>query len=143
MQWKWNEARPSGRRSGRNRLLSGGTKVNVIIGLLVLVIIGWAVAMFSRPYLRKSKFEHMMADEMREIAKTNDPEAMITDLITEAQGLGLPPLTRDDFFFEGGKGKPSLLRVKYTEKIRLFDDKWYIIPMVAEKELNIPLEAPP
>jgi len=143
MRWKWNEASPSGKWSRGNRLLFGGTKVNVIIGLLALVAIGWAVAMFSRPYLRQSKFEHMMGDEMREVAKTNDPEAMITNLITDAQTLGLPLLTRDDFFFEGGKGKPSLLRVKYTEKIRLFDDKWYVIPMVAEKELNIPLEAPP
>jgi hypothetical protein len=121
--------------------LAGGTKVNVIIAICILVGIGFGVARFSQPYLLNARFETIMSQHMRELVKTNEDD-MIADLIQEAHKLGLPPLSRDDFYFEGGPGKPSVMRVKWTAKIQLWDDKYYIIPMTAEKELQIPSEIP-
>ena len=140
MQWKWNAARPSGSRPRKTaHNLSGGTKVNAVIGLIVLVIIAWGVAKFSAPYLRQSRFEHLMGDEMRELVRTGE-EKMVDNVILDAVKTKLPPITRDNIQFEGGVGKESTMTVKYKEQIRLYDDKWYIIPITAEKELHIPNE---
>jgi hypothetical protein len=140
MQWKWNAAKPSGNRPRRTvHNLSGGSKVNAIIGLLVIVIIAWGVMKFSAPYLRQSRFEHLMGEEMRELVRTGE-DKMIQDVIQDAVKTKLPPITRDNIHFEGGVGKDSVMTVKYNEQIRLYDDKWYIIPIVAEKELHIPNE---
>jgi hypothetical protein len=122
--------------------LSGGTKVNVFITICILVLIGFVVARGSQPYLLNLKYENVMSQHMRVLVKSNEDD-MIADLIQEAQKLGLGPLTRDDFYFEGGPGKPSVMRVKWVAKIQLWDDKWYLQPMTAEKELNIPYEIPP
>jgi len=139
MQWKWREVKRSGSSSRKSERLSGGTKFNVFLVLVFLVAVGWAVATFSAPYLRKDKLENTMADRMRFLSKSN-VEDMIIDLTDEAKKIGLPPLTRENFYFEGGPGQDSLLRVKYVEKIKLYDDKWYVMPLVAEKELHIPKE---
>jgi len=138
MRWKWSEAKLSGSRRKSSRL-AGGAKINIVIILCLLALIGWGVAVFSRPYLRKNKFEHIMAERIREFGSTGQ-EGMIRALIELARKQGLPELSRDDFEFEGGVGKDSVLRVSYKERVRLFDDKWYIIPMVAEKQLHIPLQ---
>jgi len=118
---------------------SGGTKINIMIWLAILVAIGWAVAVFSGPYLRKSKFQHDMAENMRYLVKS-DEETVIQECIEDAKKDGLPAIRREDVFFEGGVGKDSVMKIKYKEKVKLFGDKVVILNMEAIKELKPPPE---
>ena len=140
MQWKWKETSQNGSRSrGTAKSLSGGTKINIVIGLAILVAIGWGVAVFSAPYLRKSKFQHDMAENMRYLVKT-DEETMIQNCLDDAKKDGLPTIRREDVTFTGGVGLDSVLKIKYKERVRLFGDKVVILNMEAVKELKPPPE---
>ena len=107
--------------------------------MAILVAIGWAVSVFSGPYLRKSKFEHDMAENMRYLVKS-DEETVIQNCIDDAKRDGLPTIRREDVFFEGAVGKDSVMKVKYKERVRLFGDKVVILNMEAIKELRPPPE---
>jgi len=140
MPWKWSEAKGSGSME-RERFnhLSGGAKFNIAIILCVLALVGWGVAVFTAPYLRKARFENRMADWMREYRKIGY-DAMIEELIKEAKKAGLPPLTEENFEFEGDVGQESVLRCHYQEAIKLPRGRYYVINMVLEKQIKIPYE---
>ena len=140
MQWRWSEAKGNGNMErARAKDLSGGAKLNIFIVLCVLALVGWGAAVFSAPYLRKSRFENRMADWMREYRKIGY-DAMIEELIKEAKKVGLPPLTEENFEFEGDVEQESVLRCKYSEFIKLPAGRYYRIDLVAVKQLKIPYE---
>jgi hypothetical protein len=53
----------------RAKFLAGGFRLNVIIAICLLAVIGWGVAVFSAPYLRKSRLQNIMTDWMRDYYK--------------------------------------------------------------------------
>jgi hypothetical protein len=120
-------------------LASGGTKINILIFLVILVVIGWAVAVFSGPYLRKSKFEHAMADNMRYLVKS-DEYTVVQNCIEDAQKMGLPEIKRENIDYKLEVGKESFMKIKYQETVKLFGDKRVILNMEADKEIKPPPE---
>jgi len=72
----------------------------------------------------------------------SDQETMIQNLIEKAKELGLPPLNYQNFYFEGGVGKESLIQCRYTEVITLPGNYSIQIKMLAEKKIKIPYEVP-
>jgi len=122
----------------RANLFAGGTKFNILIVLCVLALIGWGVAVFSAPYLRKSRLQNIMGDWMREYYKYGY-DGMLENIISEAKVAKLPPLTPENFKFEEGEaGRESVLSCYYTESIKLPGGRYYVIKMVAEKRIIIP-----
>jgi hypothetical protein len=95
--------------------------------------------MFSGPFLRKSKFQHDMAEIMRYLVKS-DEDTVIEQCIEVAKKDGLPPLKREDFEYKLEIGKDSFIRVKYKETVYLFGGRQVTLDMVAEKELRPPPE---
>lgn len=140
MQWRWSEARRPGNMERVRNNLSGGTKFNIFITLVLLAVIGWAVAVFSAPYLRKSKLENVMEDYMREYHRLGY-DGMIEEIIKEAKKIqGLPELYPKNFHFEGDIGIDSTLRCEYSEFINLPGGRAYRLDMVAEVTIKIPAE---
>lgn len=119
----------------------GGTKFNIIILLLIFVIVGYGTAKFGGPYLRKEKFEKEMENFMRRYARMGE-SLMIADLIKQAEVIGLPPLTKDNFHFEGDVGVDSVLTCTYVEQIKFPGGKVYNWQLVAEKRMKIPAWEP-
>ncbi len=140
MQWKWSGAKGSGNMErASNKYISGGAKIKFFLVLIALALIGWSVAVFSAPYLRKSKFQHQMEDRMMDYAHTGYDD-MIEQLIAEARKDGLPALQPESFEFSGGDlGEISTLRCKYQEAIKLPAGRFYVIDMTAEITAKIPV----
>ena len=141
MRWRWKETKISGNRGADLSRESGGFRLNLVLILGFLVLVGWGAAIFSQPYLRKARFEKEMEEVMRELSRS-DQETMIQNLIKKAKELGLPPLTYQNFYFQGGVGKESLLQCRYTEVITLPGNYSIQIKMLAEKKIKIPYEVP-
>ena len=139
MGWKWSEIKPNGGIwQRRNRFLSGGTKFNIFLVLCFLALVGWLSAVISRPYLRKARFQKLMGQYMQEYRYMQGEQELFKQLIEEAEKLGIPPLTPDNFEFQGGVGQDSTLRCSYSEFIKLPGNKYYRIDLTAEKSLFIP-----
>ena len=139
MEWRWSEIRQSGGHwRKRSKRFSGGTKFNIFLVLCFLALVGWGVAVFSRPYLRKTRLERVMGEYMRDYQSLGEEE-MIERVIKEAEKLGIQGLTQDNFEFEGGVGKDSTFRCSYNEFIKLPGNKFYKIEIKAEKNLFIPM----
>lgn len=141
MQWRWSGARRTGSMErARNNFLSGGTKFNIFIILVILAVLVWGGVVFTAPYLRKSRLENIMEDWMREY-RHYGYNGMIEEIIKEAKKIkNMPELTKENFKFEGDVGVDSTLRCEYTEFIRLPRDRYYKLDMVAEKTIKIPYE---
>ena len=141
MQWKWNEVRQNGNQEAvKSRALSGGTRFNIFIVLCLLAIIGWAVAVISGPYLRRSRLQNRMAEWMRDYRNMTYDE-MIERLIKDAQTIGIKDqIGPENFSFEGDVGKESTLRCNYVETIKLPRGRYYVLNMEAKKTIKIPAE---
>lgn len=140
MQWKWNGARQSGNQEELNfRSLSGGTRFNIFIVLCLLALIGWAAAVISGPYLRRSRLQNRMAEWMRDYRHMTYEE-MIERIIFDAKQAGIKEISPENFSFEGGVGQESTLRCNYTEYIKLPGGRYYVLNMEAKKTIKIPAE---
>jgi hypothetical protein len=113
----------------------GQGKLFVIVAILIVAVAVTGVVMVGPVYQRKWKFGKQMEDDLRAFDATGE-ENMYEELIREARAVNLPPLTVDDFYFEGGEvGQPALLQCEYIENIKLPGGRIY--PMRILIEINI------
>jgi len=114
----------------------GSGTIYVIIAILIVAAAVSGVVLVGPVYQHKWKFGKSMEDTVRSFDSIGE-EKMYADLITIAKELGLPPLTEDNFYFEGGEvGQPALLQCEYIEDLKLPGGKIY--PMRVLIEVNIP-----
>ncbi|OGP59193.1 MAG: hypothetical protein A2V67_07815 [Deltaproteobacteria bacterium RBG_13_61_14] len=113
----------------------GEGKFYVIAAILIVAVTVTGVVMLGPVYQRKWKFGKQMEEDLRAFDATGE-ERMYEDMIREARAIRLPPLTVDDFYFEGGEvGQPALLQCEYIENIKLPGGRIY--PMRILIEINI------
>lgn len=82
-----------------------------------------------------------MVENMRYLVKT-DEVTMIQQTIDDAKKIGLPMITRENIYWEGGVAKDSVMKIKYQEIVKLYGDKRVILKMEAVKEIRPPSELP-
>ncbi len=138
MRWRWSEPKRAG-NPGRKKseFQAGGAKFNFILVICALALVGWAVVVIGGPYLRKARLEGIMADWMRDYKNVGE-DMMMDQIVSDAQKSGLKQLKREDCTFQGDVGVDSFVHCEYEESIKLPGDRYYVIPMVAEKHIKIP-----
>lgn len=114
----------------------GEGKFIIVVLLLVLATVIGGVVVVGPVYQRKWKYGKMMEEALRAFDATGEYK-MYENLIRQAKEVGLPPLTEEDFYFEGGEvGKPALLQCEYIENLKLPGGR--IRPMRILIEVYIP-----
>lgn len=110
----------------------GQGKLFVIIAILIVATAITGVVLLGPIYQHKWKFGKAMEDGLRGFDSTGE-DKMYENLITVARELGLPRLSEDNFYFEGGEvGQPALLQCEYIENIHLPGGRPYPMRILIE-----------
>ena len=114
----------------------GEGKYYVIIAILFVAALVYGVVLFGPVYQHKWKFHQDMEETVRMFDKIGEEE-MYAFLIRKAKALGLPPLTEENFYWEGGEvGQPALLQCEYYETINFPGGKTYKMRILVEEKID-------